>query len=51
MSGMVLGSMIEAGSRLRAFEGRMRVQGRLQREPAYWEKVEREYGKDNDDDE
>ncbi|KAL2139111.1 hypothetical protein VTI28DRAFT_5742 [Corynascus sepedonium] len=51
MSGMVLGSMIEADSRLRAYEARMRVQRRLQREQAYWEKFEREYGKDDDDDE
>ena len=49
MSGMVLGSMLEADSRLRQYEARMRVQRRLQREQAYWASVEREFGKDDDE--
>ena len=49
MSGMVLGSMLEADSRLRQYEARMRVQRRLQKEQAYWASVEREFGKDDDE--
>ncbi len=49
MSGMVLGSMLEADSRLRQYEARMRVQRRLQKEQAYWASVEREFGKDEDE--
>ncbi|KAK4156302.1 Imidazoleglycerol-phosphate dehydratase-domain-containing protein [Chaetomidium leptoderma] len=49
MSGMVLGSMMEADSRLRQYEARMRVQRRLAREQAYWKNFEREYGKDEDE--
>ncbi|EAQ90690.1 hypothetical protein CHGG_02625 [Chaetomium globosum CBS 148.51] len=49
MSGMVLGSMIEADSRLRQYEARMRVQRRLASERAYWERFEKEYGKDDDE--
>jgi hypothetical protein len=49
MSGMVLGSMIEADSRLRQYEARMRVQRRAARDQAYWERFEREYGKDEDE--
>ncbi|KAK4032734.1 hypothetical protein C8A01DRAFT_20238 [Parachaetomium inaequale] len=49
MSGMVLGSMIEADSRLRQYEARVRVQRRVARDQAYWERFEREYGKDEDE--
>lgn len=49
MSGMVLGSMIEADARLRQYEARMRVQRRLAADRAYWERFEKEYGNDNDD--
>ncbi|KAH6854289.1 hypothetical protein B0I37DRAFT_25934 [Chaetomium sp. MPI-CAGE-AT-0009] len=49
MSGMVLGSMIEADARLRQYEARMRVQRRLARDRAYWDRFEKEYGKDDDD--
>ncbi|KAL2136801.1 hypothetical protein VTI74DRAFT_1453 [Chaetomium olivicolor] len=49
MSGMVLGSMLEADHRLRQYEARMRVQRRLAREQAYWQTFEREYGKDEDE--
>ncbi|KAL1839570.1 hypothetical protein VTJ49DRAFT_1391 [Mycothermus thermophilus] len=49
MSGMVLGSMMEADSRLRAFEDRIRVQKRLAREQAYWQRIKKELGDDDDD--
>lgn len=49
MSGMVLGSMIEADHRLRQYEARMRVQRRIAREQAYWRNIEKEYGKDDED--
>ncbi|KAG7288767.1 hypothetical protein NEMBOFW57_005124 [Staphylotrichum longicolle] len=49
MSGMVLGSMLEADHRLRQYEARMRVQRRLAREQAYWQSFEREFGKDEDE--
>lgn len=50
MSGMVLGSMIEADRRLRQYEAKVKVQKRLAREEAYWRSFEREYGKDDDED-
>ncbi|KAL2266310.1 hypothetical protein VTJ83DRAFT_5662 [Remersonia thermophila] len=49
MSGMVLGSMMEADARLRAFEERIRVQKRLAREQAYWQRIQKELGDDDDD--
>jgi len=49
MSGMVLGSMLEADHRLRQYEARIRVQRRLAREQAYWQSLEREFGKDEDE--
>jgi hypothetical protein len=49
MSGMVLGSMIEADHRLRQYEARVRMQKRLAREQAYWQSFERQYGKDEDE--
>lgn len=49
MSGMVLGSMLEADHRLRQYEARMRVQRRLAKEQAYWQSFEREFGKDEDE--
>jgi hypothetical protein len=49
MSGMVLGSMMEADARLRQYEARMRVQRRLARDRAYWDTFEKEYGKDDDE--
>ncbi len=49
MSGMVLGSMIEADSRLRQYEARMRVQRRAAKEQAYWQRIEKELGKDEDE--
>ena len=50
MSGMVLGSMMEADSRLRAYEARVRAQRRLAREQAYWESFERQYPKGEGED-
>ncbi|AEO62553.1 07835718-56f3-48c9-8ece-716c96cfbe38 [Thermothielavioides terrestris] len=49
MSGMVLGSMIEADRRLRQYEARIRMQRRLATEQAYWQSIERELGKDEDE--
>lgn len=50
MSGMVVGSMIEADHRLREYEARMRMHKRLMRDKAMWENFERQYGKDDEDD-
>lgn len=44
MSGMVLGGMIEADWRLRQFEQQMRIQRRIDREKARWDRYEEEYG-------
>lgn len=48
MSGMILGSMIEADARMRRFEQQVRLQRRLARDRAEWEKFTREFG-DGDD--
>ncbi|KAK1756890.1 hypothetical protein QBC47DRAFT_459581 [Echria macrotheca] len=48
MSGMVLGSMIEADYRLREYEASMRMRRRLMREQAMWQSLEEQYGKDDD---
>lgn len=42
MSGMVLGSMIDADSHLRQYEHRMRMQRRYMREKARWDRYEEE---------
>ncbi|KAK3378305.1 hypothetical protein B0H63DRAFT_243797 [Podospora didyma] len=49
MSGMVLGSMIEADYRLREYEATMRMRRRLMRDQAMWKSFEQQYGKDDDD--
>lgn len=49
MSGMVLGSMIEADYRLREYEARVRMQKRIARDRAMWKQFEDQYGKDEDD--
>lgn len=49
MSGMVLGSMIEADYSIRQYEARVRMQRRLERDRAAWQKFEEEYGKDDDE--
>lgn len=45
MSGMILGGMIEADHRLRLYEYQMRMQRRVMREQAKWERYEEEFGK------
>ena len=47
MSGMVLGSMIEADHRLREYEARVRMQKRILRDRAKWERFEEEYLSDD----
>ncbi|KAF4119652.1 hypothetical protein GMORB2_4561, partial [Geosmithia morbida] len=42
MSGMVFGGMIHADAQLREYEARMRMQRRLIREKAKWERYEEE---------
>ncbi|KAK3325758.1 hypothetical protein B0H66DRAFT_549292 [Apodospora peruviana] len=49
MSGMVLGSMIEADHRLREYEKTVRMQRRLMRDQAMWRSFEEQYGKDDGD--
>ncbi|EJP68656.1 hypothetical protein MY5147_007905 [Beauveria neobassiana] len=43
MSAMVLGGMIEADHRLRLYEYQMRMQRRVQREQAKWERYQDEF--------
>ncbi|KAG8351454.1 hypothetical protein FVEN_g10429 [Fusarium venenatum] len=43
MCGMVPGAMIEADSRLRAYEQRVRMQRRLMGDRAKWQQYEEEY--------
>jgi hypothetical protein len=43
MSGMVLGSMIEADYKLREYEARIRMQRRVLRDRAKWERYEDEF--------
>lgn len=43
MSGMILGSMLEADHRLREYEARIRIQKRMMRDRAVWESYEREF--------
>ncbi|KAF2750252.1 hypothetical protein M011DRAFT_465031 [Sporormia fimetaria CBS 119925] len=43
MSGMILGSMIEADKRMIAYEHRMRVHKRMARDAAMWRRYEEEY--------
>lgn len=41
--GMILGACLEADRRVRDFEAQMRMQKRMLREKALWEKYEDEY--------
>jgi len=50
MSGMVLGSMIEADHSLREYEKTVRMRRRLVRDQAMWRDFEERYGKDEEDD-
>lgn len=47
MSGMVLGSMIEADGRLRQYEHEMRTRRRWMREKAKWEQYEAELARED----
>ncbi|KXJ93355.1 hypothetical protein Micbo1qcDRAFT_203435 [Microdochium bolleyi] len=49
MSGMILGSMIEADARMRRYEQQVRIQRRLARDRAEWERFTREFGEDDAD--
>ncbi|KAK7912039.1 hypothetical protein PG985_014520 [Apiospora marii] len=46
MSGMILGSMIEADSHMRQYEYRLRMQRQIARDRAKWEALEREFAED-----
>ncbi|KAH8882842.1 hypothetical protein GQ53DRAFT_617749, partial [Thozetella sp. PMI_491] len=48
MSGMILGSWIEADLRLRQYEAKIRTQRRLMRDRAMWQTYEKEYGKEDE---
>ena len=43
MSGMILGSMIEADARMRQYEHQVRMQRRIARDRAAWEQFELDY--------
>ncbi|TDZ12886.1 hypothetical protein C8034_v011633 [Colletotrichum sidae] len=43
MSAMVLGSMLEADNRLREYEAKVRMQKRILRDRAKWERFEQEF--------
>lgn len=47
MSGMVFGGMIDADRRLREYEQKMRIQRRLMRERAKWQRYEEEISRGN----
>ena len=49
MSGMVIGSMMEADHSLRQYEAQIRIQRRIARERAKWKSIEDQYGKGDDD--
>lgn len=49
MSAMVLGSMLEADNRLREYEARVRLQKRILRDRAKWERFEREFYENPDE--
>ncbi|KAK6836703.1 hypothetical protein PG995_006230 [Apiospora arundinis] len=46
MSGMIVGSMIEADSHMRLYEHRVRMQRQFARDRAKWEALEREFAED-----
>lgn len=43
MSGMVVGSMLESDHRLHEYEARVRLQKRIARDRAKWQRYEEEY--------
>ncbi|PMD43293.1 hypothetical protein L207DRAFT_509806 [Hyaloscypha variabilis F] len=44
MSGMILGSCLEADHRIRQYEAKVRMEKRMVRDRAAWEQYEQEYG-------
>lgn len=44
--GMIMGSCLEADHRIREYEARVRMQKRIMRDRAVWEKYEQEFGPD-----
>lgn len=51
MCGMTVGSMMEADYRLRQYEAHVRMQRRIARDRAMWETFEKEYGKEEGNEE
>jgi hypothetical protein len=49
MSGMIIGSAVEADQRLRLFEAQVRAKRRMVRDQALWRSFHEEYGKDDDE--
>lgn len=45
---MIMGGMLEADSRMRMFENRMKLQRRIQQNRAKWERYEQEVMEGND---
>lgn len=43
MSGMVMGAMLEADHRLRAYEAKVRMEKRMMRDRAIWDQYEQQY--------
>jgi hypothetical protein len=43
MEGMIMGACLEADHRIREYEARVRMQKRLMRDRAVWEKYEQEF--------
>ncbi|MCJ1256857.1 hypothetical protein MMC24_004682 [Lignoscripta atroalba] len=48
MSGMTVGSMIEADRRLRAYEGRVRMEKRIERDEGAWKAFEEGFRRDEE---
>ncbi|TVY33019.1 hypothetical protein LSUB1_G007748, partial [Lachnellula subtilissima] len=46
MSGMIMGSCLEADHRIREYEAKVRMQKRIMKDRAAWEKYEQEFGPD-----
>jgi len=44
--GMIMGACLEADNRIREYEVRVRMQKRLMRDRAVWERYEQEYGEE-----
>jgi hypothetical protein len=48
MSGMAFGSMVEADHRMRQYEAHVRMQRRIAKERAVWQRLQEEYGDDDE---